>query len=124
MSDPTNLAAAFAASLTLEPSSPPEPKIIAPSDPEPVIAPEESQHAEAPVTDVEIPPELQCPLSLELMIDPVINAAGQTYERAAIDEWLARGNRTDPMTGAPLEHLLLFPNVLARGQCRRYAEGV
>ena len=49
----------------------------------------------------EVPPELQCPLSFEIMTDPVMNAAGQTYERAAIEEWFERqkdGDVTSPMT--------------------------
>ena len=71
-----------------------------------------------------VPPELQCPLSLELMVDPVMDAAGQTYERSAIESWLARGNRTDPMTGEPLAHTNLIPNVFARGMCRKYAESI
>ncbi|EOD41598.1 hypothetical protein EMIHUDRAFT_60187, partial [Emiliania huxleyi CCMP1516] len=60
---------------------------------------------------------LQCPLSFEVMTDPVMNAAGQTYERAAIEKWFARGKRTDPMSGAVLEHTdtRLVPNVLVRG---------
>jgi len=37
----------------------------------------------------DIPPELQCPLSLELMIDPVGNAAGLIYERRLRIGWPA-----------------------------------
>ena len=95
----------------------------APSDTEPVAAPDEEPCAGVPTTD-EIPPKLQCPLSLELMIDPVMDAAGQAYERSAIEAWLARGNRTDPMTGEPLAHTNLIPNVFARGMCRKYAESI
>ena len=71
----------------------------------------------------EIPPELleqlQCPLSFEIMTDPVMNAAGQTYERSAIEAWFSRGKRTDPMTGIVLEHTHLVPNVFARSMCRK-----
>ena len=55
------------------------------------------------------------------MTDPVMNAAGQTYERAAIEKWFARGKRTDPMSGTVLQHTFLVPNVLVRGMCRKYA---
>ena len=82
------------------------------------------------------------------MEDPVINAAGQTYgvpqtpctacpqstargvpltytqlpaERAAIEKWIARGKRTDPMSGSVLESTFLVPNVLVRGMYRKYA---
>ncbi|EOD09861.1 hypothetical protein EMIHUDRAFT_216504 [Emiliania huxleyi CCMP1516] len=50
----------------------------------------------------------------ELMEDPVINAAGQTYERAAIEKWIAKGKRTDPKSGTMLEHTHLLPNVAVR----------
>ncbi|EOD11326.1 hypothetical protein EMIHUDRAFT_60204, partial [Emiliania huxleyi CCMP1516] len=63
----------------------------------------------------EVPPELQCPLSFEVMSDPVMNVAGQTYERSAIEKWFAMGHRTDPMSGAVLESTFLVPNVLVRG---------
>ena len=55
------------------------------------------------------------------MTDPVMNAAGQTYERAAIEKWFATGKRTDPMSGSVLESTFLVPNVLVRGMCRKYA---
>jgi hypothetical protein len=34
------------------------------------------------------PEELRCPISLQLMSDPVIVASGQTYERVCIEKWL------------------------------------
>jgi len=69
----------------------------------------------------EVPPELQCPLSFEVMEDPVICASGQTYERSAIEKWFAMGKRTDPMSGAVLEHTHLVPNVAVRSMCRRHS---
>jgi len=35
-----------------------------------------------------IPNEYLCPISMEIMLDPVIGNDGQTYERVAITEWL------------------------------------
>jgi hypothetical protein len=41
---------------------------------------------------------LLCPISMELMMDPVmVIASGHTYERAAIEEWFMAHN-TDPVT--------------------------
>ena len=74
-----------------------------------------------PAAGSEVPPELQCPLSFEVMSDPVMNVAGQTYERSAIEKWFAMGHRTDPMSGAVLESTFLVPNVLVRGMCRKHA---
>eukprot|EP00887_Chlorella_sp_A99_P002971 scaffold24.g2971.t1 len=59
--------------------------------------------------------ELLCPITREPMRDPVLAADGRTYERAAIEAWIAqqlgKGCLPDsPMTGEPLEHLQLAPN--------------
>ena len=48
------------------------------------------------------------------MRDPVQAADGFTYERACIEYWLRRGAGTSPMTGAPLEHTRLAPNLVVR----------
>ena len=55
------------------------------------------------------------------MLDPVFTSDGQTYERGAIERWLEEHD-TSPLTGEPLEHLGLTPNVLVRGMCRKYLE--
>ena len=52
--------------------------------------------------------------SQELMEDPVVAADGFTYERAAIADWLTRGNATSPMTGAALESTALLQNLAVR----------
>jgi hypothetical protein len=38
--------------------------------------------------------------SQDLMQDPVLAADGFSYERAAIEDWFAKGHRTSPKTGA------------------------
>ena len=43
----------------------------------------------------EVPDALCCPISMEIMRDPVIAADGHTYERAEIEAWFAN-NRTSP----------------------------
>lgn len=46
------------------------------------------------------PVDLCCPITRQLMADPVMLVdSSQTYERAAIQEWLDRGNLKDPVTG-------------------------
>lgn len=51
-------------------------------------------------------------------MDPVIASDGFTYERSAIEGWLARKN-TSPMTNEPLAHLTLVPNVSVLGAVQR-----
>lgn len=58
------------------------------------------------------PEEFKCPLSKELMRDPVVLATGQTYDRPFIQKWLKSGNRTCPLTQQVLSHTILTPNLL------------
>ncbi|MCD7456318.1 hypothetical protein HAX54_031271 [Datura stramonium] len=51
---------------------------------------------------VQIPYHFRCPISLELMRDPVTVCTGQTYDRQSIESWVATGNTTCPVTRAPL----------------------
>lgn len=61
-----------------------------------------------------VPDEFRCPLSKELMRDPVIVATGQTYDRPFVQKWLKAGNRTCPRTQQVLSHTILTPNHLIR----------
>ncbi|CAM8957142.1 unnamed protein product [Rhodiola kirilowii] len=61
-----------------------------------------------------IPDDFLCPISLELMRDPVIVATGQTFERSYIQRWIDSGNTTCPKTRQKLENLTLTPNYVLR----------
>ncbi|KAK7485836.1 hypothetical protein BaRGS_00022936, partial [Batillaria attramentaria] len=54
--------------------------------------------------------ELLCPITREVMKDPVIAADGYTYDRSAIRAWLESGKDRSPMTNAVLAHKNLIPN--------------
>ena len=51
----------------------------------------------------------RCPITQDFMRDPVMAADGQTYERAAITQWL-RSNNTSPYSGAFLTNKELTTN--------------
>jgi hypothetical protein len=53
--------------------------------------------------------ECKCPISMELMTDPVVASDGCTYERESIMTWLSEHN-TSPISNAPLESRLVFQN--------------
>ncbi|KAM5563467.1 U-box domain-containing protein 3 [Rosa sericea] len=59
---------------------------------------------------IPVPPYFRCPLSSELILDPVIVASGQTYERTAIQKWLDHGLIICPKTRQRLTHTNLIPN--------------
>lgn len=68
------------------------------------------------------PEELRCPISLQLMYDPVIIASGQTYERICIEKWFSDGHNTCPKTQQQLSHLCLTPNYCVKGLVTSWCE--
>ncbi|XP_047074865.1 U-box domain-containing protein 15-like [Lolium rigidum] len=69
-----------------------------------------------------IPNDFLCPISLEIMTDPVIIASGRTYERRRIQKWLDAGQRTCPKTQQPLAHLSLAPNFALKNLILQWCE--
>ncbi|XP_002976653.2 U-box domain-containing protein 1 [Selaginella moellendorffii] len=61
-----------------------------------------------------LPDEFRCPISLELMRNPVTIATGQTYDKEHIQKWIAAGHFTCPTSGQKLIHLGLIPNYALR----------
>ncbi|KAL9643703.1 hypothetical protein ABK040_016151 [Willaertia magna] len=63
-----------------------------------------------------------CPISQQLMIDPVIiSETGQTYDRSTIERWLQRQN-TCPSTGIKLKSKTLTPNYIAKSAVNETVE--
>ncbi|KAJ4756434.1 U-box domain-containing family protein [Rhynchospora pubera] len=56
------------------------------------------------------PEELKCPISVQLMYDPVVISSGQTFERVCIEKWFQAGYTTCPKTREHLKHRNLTPN--------------
>jgi hypothetical protein len=68
-----------------------------------------------------VPDEFLCPITLEIMTDPVVIASGNTFERDVISEWL-ENHDTDPITNAELENKKLIPNIALKKQITDYNE--
>lgn len=65
--------------------------------------------------DIEVPPFFLCPISLQVMKDPVTVSTGITYDRESIEKWLFSGkNNTCPVTKQVLSGTDLIPNVTLR----------
>jgi len=89
---------------------------------------EEEKVIEEKTKEVKEPPDFLCPISTEVMMDPVFAHDGYSYERVNIEGFFdsqrnlpvspsGKSNQIlSPMTGLPLEHLNLTPNHNLRSQ--------
>ena len=66
-----------------------------------------------------IPDEFLCPISYEVMEDPVLLEDGHTYDRKSIESWLA-SHSTSPMTNTRLSSKALSPNYALRAAIERW----
>lgn len=66
-----------------------------------------------------LPDAFVCPVTREVMDDPVSCADGHTYERSAIQHWLL-SHATSPKTGLPLDSKRLVPNFALRSAIDDY----
>ncbi|KAF4382134.1 hypothetical protein G4B88_009424 [Cannabis sativa] len=69
-----------------------------------------------------IPHEFLCPITLEIMTDPVIVASGQSYDRESIQKWFDSNHRTCPKTRQTLSHLELAPNYALKNIILQWTE--
>ncbi len=74
--------------------------------------------------DQEIPDEFICPITLEVMTDPVFSE-GHTYERSAIEEHLENAklkktNPINPMTGLPMVNTSLTPHTELKDKIEQF----
>ncbi|OMO78196.1 Armadillo [Corchorus capsularis] len=64
--------------------------------------------------------DLKCPISLEMMSDPVTLSTGHTYDRCSILKWFKSGNATCPKTGEKLRTTELVPNHVVKGMIQQF----
>ena len=68
---------------------------------------------------IEIPEAFVCPITQELMTDPVVTRYGQSYERCAIVEWIAAG-KDCPLTRQKLTLSGIITNHSLRAKIRQW----
>ncbi|KAK6786497.1 hypothetical protein RDI58_015022 [Solanum bulbocastanum] len=84
------------------------------------VLPDQSSSCYSLVSD--IPDELRCPISLDLIRDPVIVASGHTYDRNSIAQWINSGHHTCPKSGQRLIHMALIPNYALKSLIQQWCE--
>ena len=67
------------------------------------------------VNEEDMPEEFRCPISLDLMKEPVIAADGHSYDKTQIERWF-QTNDTSPKTRDSLLCKNLFPNLELRNR--------
>ncbi|KAK1699043.1 hypothetical protein QYE76_015740 [Lolium multiflorum] len=69
----------------------------------------------------EVPEYLLCPLSCELMVDPVTIATGKTFERRVLKDWFKKNGHICPVTGELISSTILR-NDRVKGYLEEWAE--
>ncbi|KAM1520564.1 hypothetical protein ACFX10_010928 [Malus domestica] len=69
-----------------------------------------AKEGEAGDMELTIPNHFRCPISLELMKDPVTLSTGITYDRQSIETWIEAGNFKCPITNQVLTSFDPIPN--------------
>ena len=64
--------------------------------------------------ELEIPNCFKCPITREIMENPVVASDGFTYERLSIEKWLSK-KKISPVTGEEIKNDKLIENKLIRG---------
>lgn len=73
----------------------------------------EKYDANKKIKKLKIPQDFLCPISYEIMMDPVITSNGSTYDRKNIVKWLSY-KRSDPITGQEISSFLISNNILKK----------
>lgn len=73
--------------------------------------------------DTEVPDEYVCPITHEIMREPVKCSDGFIYEKAAINEWFLCGKYTSPMTNASLSDTSITPAIALRNAICTFLHG-
>lgn len=66
------------------------------------------------------PDDFRCPITLEIMCDPVTLSTGHTYDRSSILKWFRSGNHTCPKTGEKLLCVDLVQNLALKRLITQY----
>ncbi|XP_072396788.1 WD repeat, SAM and U-box domain-containing protein 1-like [Diabrotica undecimpunctata] len=71
---------------------------------------------------LDIPDEFLCPITHEIMSEPVMCSDGFTYEKNAITEWFMSGKYTSPMTNEVLSNTDVTRNIKLRNEIYEFLD--
>ena len=75
------------------------------------------------INEFKLSEDFICPITKEVMLEPVITSDGYSYESWAIEEWF-RENTTSPMTNKYLKNRTLIPNYILKTLIENYENDI
>jgi U-box domain len=72
------------------------------------------------MNEKDVPMDFVCPITSEIMNDPVLCEDGFSYERSAIEMWFSKDKRTSPMTNMELTSIETTPNVALKNEIENF----
>lgn len=86
-----------------------------------IVSEKQAKYMELAKQKKNVPTDYLCPISREIMIDPVITSKGFCYDRYFIHEWYKK-NHIEPCSGEFLEQKTLTSNFLMRDMILNFLE--
>lgn len=72
----------------------------------------------------DMPLEFICPITHEIMRNPVVAEDGFSYENSALLEWFETGKKTSPMTNGVLSSTEVMENTLLKDKIEEYLKAL
>lgn len=73
---------------------------------------------------IEYPNEFKCPITQDIMKEPVVASDGHSYEKSALMSFLLKGNGKSPLTREKLKTHIIISNINLKKRIREYAEDI
>jgi len=78
----------------------------------------------APSPASTLPGVFTCPLTSQILCDPVVAADGYTYERAALEQWRAKYGNVSPITRESVDLSIVYPNTSLAWLIQQFQKGL
>ena len=87
-----------------------------------IVFPKILFHLKEKLSKVEIPSNFLCPISKEIMLNPVTTSSGFTYEKENIVKWM-NDKKTDPLTREIISKKL-YKNIILKNIIEEYIKNL
>lgn len=73
---------------------------------------------------IDVPNEFKCPITCDVMRQPVVASDGHSYEQEALKLFFQKGNGKSPLTRQKLDRNVMLPNINLKKRIREYADNI